>query len=52
MVLSALGQGADRMVLALYILATPGICVGCWYGMYTAQKKEPDESGQTDKSRR
>ena len=49
MVLSALGEGADKLVLALYILATPGILAGGWYGIYTARKKEPDEGGQTDK---
>lgn len=49
MVFSALGEGAEKLVLALYILITPGILAGGWYGMYTEQKKEPDEGGQTDK---
>ena len=49
MALSALTDAAAELVVALYILALPGVCAGGCYGLYAAQKGEPDQGGETDK---
>ena len=49
MALSALTDAAAELVVALYILALPGVCAGGCYGLYAARKGEPDQGGETDK---